>query len=62
MFEPFDIVKDKNQPVARRQVLDRALEGDAINRAREGEVAGPNIPAWTVFLGRFEGLFQRNLG
>lgn len=54
----FDIVENEDETVARRKVGDGALEGEAVNGTRQGEVGRPEAPAWSFFRSWLHGFVQ----
>ena len=50
VFIAFDIMQDEDEAVAGRQILNGALERDAIDGAGEREVARTDVLAGAVFL------------
>jgi hypothetical protein len=63
MFVTFDVVKNKNRPVARGEVVDRSLQLEPVDGPGEGDIFRPEILPLGIFLtATLGGFFQRNHG
>ena len=58
VLEAFDVVENENHAISGRQQGDGALEGNAIDRTGELEVAAAEVALWRVFFGGVDGLLE----